>query len=280
MTKEPEPKQRFKAVPIVTDPRIAARSDGAGIADDDPASSTIPSVNSALEETGTGDDATAVDSVSEGTEPPTRPAPLSYIRGMGPRAVIAWVRNTRGEMGLRALADALPEHVLEDMGGRELRPSLMGWVPFLSHCELLAQVERLYGTGDGSTVLQEVGRAAAYRDMPSIAKPFARLLSPGFLVDTVTKIWRVYHSTGSWEVTRGERDLLAILVGRPENHPAFCPVVIGYCEAAMTIAGATEVRVVEERCANKGSPVCSLRMQWVEKSDSLRARDRVPRAPS
>ncbi len=233
--------------------------------------------NPALDEpTGDSDDATVVD--SEPTEPPTRPAPMSYTRGMSPRAVIAWVRNNRGEAAVAQLQAALPAHVVEDLGDG-LRPPLLSWVPFLSHCELLAKVDELYGRGDG-TLLIEVGRAAAYRDIPSMAKPFARFLSPGFLVDMVTKIWRVYHTVGSWEVSRGERDLQAMLIGRPENHPAFCPVLIGYCEAAMALAGALDVKIVEERCANKGAPCCSLRMKWSEKSDVVRARDRVPRAPT
>lgn len=237
--------------------------------------------NPALDEdTNDGDDATVVDKEAEGdaTAPPTRPAPLSYTRGMSPRAVIAWVRDHRGEQAVAQLARELPAHVVEDLGGPELRPALMSWVPFLSHCELLAKVDDLHGRGDG-TLLVDVGRAAAYRDFPSIAKPFARLLSPGFIVDMVTKIWRVYHSVGSWEVSRSERDLQAILVGRPENHPAFCPVLVGYSQAAMTIAGATQVHIVEERCANKGAACCSLRMKWTERSDNVSARDRVPRAP-
>lgn len=234
--------------------------------------------NAALEEpTGGGDDSTIVD--HEATEPPTRPAPLSYTRGMSPRAVIAWVRNNRGDAAVQQLAKALPAYVVEDLHGEALRPPLMSWVPFLSHCELLAKVDEMFGRGDG-TLLVEVGRAAAYRDIPSIAKPFARFLSPGFLVDMVTKIWRIYHTVGSWEVSRGERDLQALLVGRPENHPAFCPVLIGYSEAAMALAGAIDVKIVEERCANKGAPCCSLRMKWSEKSDALRVRDRVPRAPT
>jgi hypothetical protein len=237
-------------------------------------------VNPALDEpTGGGDDSTVVD--SEPTEPPTRPAPLSYTRGMSTRAVTAWLRNTRGEESVARVAAALPAWVVEDLHGESLRPPLMSWVPFLSHCELLAQVEALYGRGDGS-VLVEVGRAAAYRDIPSIAKPFARFLNPGFLVDMVTKIWRVYHTEGAWEVSRSQRDLQAILISRPESHPAFCPVLIGYIEGAMTLAGALDVKIVEERCANKGATCCSLRMKWSEKSDAARdrLRDRVPRAPT
>lgn len=236
--------------------------------------------NPALDEpTGDGEDSTILD--SEATEPPTRPSPLSYTRGMSPRAVIAWVRTNRGEAAVRQLASALPAYVVEDLHGEALRPPLMSWVPFLSHCELLAKVDAQFGRGDG-TLLVEIGRAAAYRDMPAIVKPFARMFSPGFFLDMVTKIWRIYHTVGSWEISRGDRDLQAVLVGRPENHPAFCPVIIGYTEAAMTLAGAVDITVVEERCANKGAPCCSIRMKWSEKSDAAgaRARDRVPRAPT
>ena len=235
---------------------------------------TTPPPNSALDEDtgGADDDETHLDELA--TE---LPAAKSFTRGMNPRAVVGWVRSLHGEQGVAALAASLPAHVVTDLGGPMLRPPLMSWVPFLSHAELLVKIDERFGAGD-LRLLTDVGRAAAYRDFPSLARPFARMLSPGLVVDMATRIWSVYHSAGTWEVSRGERDLQAVLVNRPESHPAFCVAMLGWIEGAMLFAGAVDVRAVEERCAAKGATCCSVRMSWREKKDTVR--DRRPRAPS
>ena len=84
--------------------------------------------------------------------------------------------------------------------------------------------------------------------------------------------------SGRWAVSRGERDLQAVLVDRPENHPAFCAAMVGWIEGALMLAGGLDVCAVEERCITKGATCCSLRVSWREKKDT--ARDRRPRAPT
>lgn len=201
----------------------------------------------------------------------------SYTRGMNPRAAVAWVRGLYGEQGVRDLAAALPGHVVRDLGGLKLRPSVLAWVPFLSNAQLLATIDELFGEGDHQKLL-DVGRGMAFRDFPLIARPFARMLNPGLFLDMATRIWGLYHSHGSWEISRGVRELQGALVNRPESHPAFCVAMRGWIEGAMLFSGAVEVTAQEEKCAARGAACCSLRIIWKERRDT--PRDRRPRAPA
>ncbi len=205
------------------------------------------------------------------------PKPLSFTRGMNIRAATGWVRDRYGEGGVSALARSLPLDVVGELGGPSLKPSPTSWTPFLAHAQQLEHIDAIFGDGD-LELLREVGRGMAKRDFPAIARPIAALLSPGFFLDMATKIWGLYHTHGSWEISRGDREIQGLLVNRPENHPAFCMAMRGWVEGALMFCGAVDVDTQEERCAAQGAPLCSLRMTWREKRDG--ARDRRPRPPT
>lgn len=221
-----------------------------------------------------GDDNTQLD--GEATEV-SSPIPKTFTRGMNVRAAVAWVRGLHGERGVRDLSASLPADVRDECGGANLRPSVLAWVPFLAHAELLQKIDDLFGEGD-LVRLADVGRGMAFRDFPLLARPVARMLSPGLFLDMSVKIWGLYHSHGTWEISRGERELQGVLLDHAENHPAFCATMRGWIEGAMLFSGATECSVIEERCATRGAPVCSLRINWRERRDA--PRERRPRAPS
>jgi hypothetical protein len=240
---------------------------------------TMPLVGNKPFETNTMDGAT-VDEATELEGDPTlsaaQPTHKSFTRGMNPRAAVAWVRARHGEDGVQALAASLSPDMIDDLGGPSLRPGAMTWVPFMTQARLVEHIDRLFGNGDLSLLI-EVGRAMAFHDFPGIARPVARLLSPGLFVDMATRIWGLYHSHGHWEVVRGERDIVAVLLGRPEHHPAFCVGMRGWIEGALLFCGATDAVAHEERCAALGGSCCSLRVMWREKRDDVR--DRRQRAP-
>lgn len=235
----------------------------------------------ALAENTDADDADADDAdiptAVDGDPTVSQGPPLTMTRGMSTRATMAWLRAEHGDDGVAAVRDVLPTRVLRALGGPALRPPSLSWLPFMAHAHLLQSIADVLYEGD-SDALVAVGRATVLRDLPRILRPVLELLSPGFLIGKTTKLWGLYHSRGAWEITRGKRELVAVLVDRPESHPAFCAATRGMTEASLMMAGATHVSCVEERCRTKGAPCCSLRVTWNEKGDG--ARDRLPRPPS
>lgn len=224
------------------------------------------------------EEATAVDGapVDDGATELVRAEPLSFTRGMNPRASIAWVRQKHGEPGIRALLAALPRDVLDDLGP-DLRPSGMAWVPFFTHARLLETIDGVFGVGD-LRLVRDVGRFMATHDFPLLAKPVARLLSPGLFVDMAVKIWRLYNSHGHWEILRSPRTLQASRFGSPETHPAFCEATMGWIEGAMLFCGAIDVVGIEDRCVARGAACCSINVRWSEAKDAVA--ERRPRPPT
>jgi len=219
-----------------------------------------------------------VDSDATEMELVVAPKALAFTRGMNPRAAVSWVRHVHGQEGVDTLASSLSPDLIHDLGP-ELRPRSMSWVPFLTNARLLEAIDQMFGRGDYH-LLREVGRHMAKHDFPAIARPIARMLSPGLFIDLSVKIWRLYHSHGRWEISRGRRELNGVRFDCPESHVAFCETTMGWIEGAMLFCGAADVVAIEERCAARGGPCCSLRMRWVEASDTAIARERRPVPPT
>jgi hypothetical protein len=216
------------------------------------------------------------DADEDPTLPGRRPISLSFTRGMNPRAVTSWVRHTHGPEAVAKLAAVLPDDVKDDLGGDKLKPMPTAWVPYQSYVKFLTALDLLFGKGD-LKLLRKVGHYQAFHDFPAIARPLARLLSPGWLVDVSTRIWSVYNSHGRWEISRGERQVRGILLDTLECDPAFCMSMCGWVEGALMYCGATDASCIEERCVSRGDPYCSVNATWLEKRDM--ARTRIPRAP-
>ena len=110
-----------------------------------------------------------------------------------------------------------------------------------------------------------------------MARPIIRLASPGFFIDKAMKLWRLYHSHGSWEIVRNQQLVRAALIDHPEHHPAFCAAFLGWIEGALSLTGARDIESSEIRCATRGARCCSYEVKW---GDNKRVQDRVPKPPS
>jgi hypothetical protein len=193
------------------------------------------------------------------TEPQTSTDRPMRVRGLATRSVISWVTGLHGESGLSRLRDTLDAVTIAHLSG--LKPGALQWVSYPAQCRLLEVVDRVFGAGD-LAVLHQVGRYSAFRDMPVVARPIARLLSPGAFVDVATRIWPLYHSHGTWRVTRGPSSGRGELTARPQPSAAFCAVVRGWVDGALLFCGASEVVVEEPRCQARGDPTCVLEVRW------------------
>lgn len=219
------------------------------------------------------DDDTAIDAEPVDTVPLRAPA-RSFTRGSNVRAALTVVRDRHGDDGVRRVREAAPAWLRDDLGV-ELKPGALVWVPTLAQGELLATIDACFGRGDLSSLV-DVGSAMARIDLPGIAKPVARFLSPGVFVEMAVKVWRVYNTHGTWEVLHTPRTVRASLFDRPEAHAAFCTATLGWMKGALEFCGAFDVVADEQRCAARGDPCCSFHVSWTERGDM----NRRPRPPT
>jgi hypothetical protein len=202
--------------------------------------------------------------VLDDDEPPSLKVPPTFTRGLNPRGAMSWVRQTYGSDGERKVLDALPPSVVALLGGARLNPAKLAWVPLPAHAMLLETIDRVFGAGDFG-LLPTVGRYMAFRDVPLIARPIAMVLRPASFIDAGLRIWRFYHSHGSWLITKRETSCSATLYGMPYANVAFCQAMRGWAEGALLFTGAREVMSEELRCQARGATSCAYELRWREK---------------
>ena len=209
--------------------------------------------------------------------PPEDPTEVDSClsRAIGCKAALSWVKERHGTAGVEKVLARL--HT-ED---RRLLASAKAfdWVPFLLHARLLESIDAVVGAGDLAS-LHAVGVGMARRELPVVGRMFMRIVSPGFFLDKVMRLWPILHSRGRWELTRGPGTVRGLLVDHPDHHPAFCAQTLGFAEGALTMTGAVEPRAVELTCAARGAPYCSYEMTWKELGSRRGPTDRIPKPPS
>jgi hypothetical protein len=217
------------------------------------------------------DEITAIDGA-----PVTGEAPC-MTRGLNPLGALAWVREEHGNEGVRRVLAALSatDRALLRDGAVPARE----WIPFLTHARLLEAIDAAYGNND-LALLRTVGSAMVRRDFPVVGKPFLRVIGPGFFLDKLMALWRVYHSRGRWEITRGPGEVRGVLVDHPQHHRACCAMVLGWAEGVIELSGARDAHAEELRCAARGAPCCTFEMTWLEWGARRSPRERTPRPPT
>lgn len=194
-------------------------------------------------------------------------------RGMNPLAALSFVRETKGATQLENVLKALSEEDIEVLTGQtELKSN--HWIPFMVHGRLLETIDQVCGTGDYATLF-DVGRHMSARDVPRFFRPLIKLGNPGWILEVSTRLWRMYHNKGYWEVQRTPVTILATLNDHEECHEAFCHTFVGWLTGALELSGGYDVMVDHPVCQARGAPKCVFTARWVEKSASSGYREKT-----
>jgi predicted hydrocarbon binding protein len=204
----------------------------------------------------------------------------AMTRGQNPRSALAFVNHQGGAFHLARVLERLsPDDraVLGVDGSEGARPvGADDWIPFVVQARLLRAIDAVLGRGD-LTLLPEVGRFMANRDIPSLFRPLLRAGKTGWIITVATRVWRMYHSHGAWDVHRAKESVLATLVDHPEVDEAFCATFLGWLEGALEVSGGVDVRGEHVVCAARGARNCVFTVSWTttahrEKTHVVRAR--------
>tara|TARA_Y100001934_G_C12303287_1_gene751118 strand:+ start:414 stop:1097 length:684 start_codon:yes stop_codon:yes gene_type:complete len=203
----------------------------------------------------------------------TRHSDIAMTRGMNPLAALSFVRENHGPTQLENVLKSLEGEDIAILTGKaELKSNQ--WIPYMVHARLLETIDKVCGIGDYAT-LYNVGRHMSARDVPRFFRPLIRLGNPGWILEVSTRLWRMYHNKGYWEVQRTPVTILATLNDHEECHTAFCHTFVGWLTGALELSGGYDVMVDHPVCQARGAPNCVFTARWVEKSASNHHREKT-----
>jgi predicted hydrocarbon binding protein len=141
------------------------------------------------------------------------------------------------------------------------------WYPEEDQLELIRVLVQILSTTPGIPkdldVYVLMGRDVAQNDMDKL---YGKMLHKGDIDETlkfISSLWGLYHDTGSMTTTiigPGHGRVELVNYGMPSTE--MCRIQIGWITELVSLAGATDVHMVETQCHARGAQSCIWDLRW------------------
>jgi hypothetical protein len=138
----------------------------------------------------------------------------------------------------------------------------VGWYSLGLYARVIRALDEVHGYGDLSLVLQ-LGRYEAERDLTTIHRVFLRLANPAYVVEKFGDYWRRFHDSGRWELIReSDTQVSGYLDEWGYVDHALCRELVGYMGRLLELVGARNVVMEHPKCRGRGDARCFFRGRW------------------
>jgi hypothetical protein len=178
-------------------------------------------------------------------------------KGLSLVAVRDYVLQKAGREAWASVLAALPSEDADAVSGAVG----VGWYPLDLYAGLLRAVDTKLGEGDLSTIAP-IARFEAERDVPTIHRLLLKMVKPAYVAEKMAELWPRYHTTGQLRIERrGDRAIDATLVDWAADE-VLCLGFQSYCQRALELAGARDVRFAHSTCRARGAAECFFKVKW------------------
>jgi predicted hydrocarbon binding protein len=178
-------------------------------------------------------------------------------KGIGFSNVRAFTIGRFGDPGWAAVVETLPKEDREEL----LSVIPVGWYSLALYARLIRALDKVHGRGD-LALMKDLGRYEAEQDLTTIHRVFLRFANPAFIVEKTGEYWKRFHDTGTWNVTRDDHGVSAVLDGWGVVDSALCRELSSYITRVLELVGAKNVVVEHPKCRGRADPQCVFRGRW------------------
>ncbi|RMG17299.1 MAG: hypothetical protein D6729_09395 [Deltaproteobacteria bacterium] len=173
------------------------------------------------------------------------------------RHVEAFVKARHDAAAWERLVATLPESDREVLGGLVLDGA---WYPIGTWNRILGALCEAPGAHP-RTLLLEMARFMADRDLNVVFKVLLRMRSPAYIVKRTPQLWKRHYDMGSVSVTQEETHFSVRLEAPTDIEDGPCRWVcnegtIGWMTHALELVGVDRPRVAHVACRFDGEPAC------------------------
>jgi len=178
-------------------------------------------------------------------------------KGIGFTNVRSFTMGRFGEPGWSAVLDKLRKEDREEL--QSVIP--VGWYSLELYARLIRTLDQVHGRGDLG-LMKDLGRYEAEQDLTTIHRFFLRFTNPAFIIEKTSEYWKRFHDTGTWNVTRDDHGVVAVLDGWGVVDAALCRELAAYLTRVMELVGAKNVFVEHPKCRGRADPQCVFKGRW------------------
>ncbi len=178
-------------------------------------------------------------------------------KGVGFTNVRAFTIERFGDAGWASLLEKIPAEDRSEI--QSIIP--MGWYSLSLYARLIRVLDKVHGRGDLS-MMKDLGRFEAENDLKTIHRIFLRFTNPAFIVEKTSQYWKHFHDTGTWNVTRDDHGVSAVLDDWGCVDSALCRELVAYLTRVLELTGAKNVVLEHPKCRGRSDPQCIFRGRW------------------
>lgn len=178
-------------------------------------------------------------------------------KGIGFTNVKKFTVGRFGEEGWGTVLESLSKDDRDEL----LAVIPMGWYSLALYARLIRALDKIHGGGDLSLV-KDLGRYEAEQDLTTVHRFFLRFTNPAFIVEKTSDYWARFHDTGTWNLTRDDHGLTAVLDGWGVVDAALCRELVAYLTRVLELVGAKNVLVEHPKCRGRADPQCLFKLRW------------------
>ncbi|GEM_PF-2050790 len=183
------------------------------------------------------------------------------VKGQGIVSVRSFVEESFGTDGWAELLLRISPNDRDELAS--VLP--IGWYPLSLHTRLIHALDIVHGYDDLSLIVQ-LGRFKAERDLSTIQRMFMRFATPALMFDKTADYWRRFHDTGQWKVVRPDSNSVhATLSDWACVDAAQCRELVGYLGRVLELARTKSPVMQHTMCRARGDAVCIFEARWGER---------------
>jgi hypothetical protein len=141
----------------------------------------------------------------------------------------------------------------------DANPRVPRWRPTSAYVAALDAAAEVLGRPDFH---EQYGRVACDYDLKVLSGLLTFMSSPEWLLHRAVRLWRRYHSTGTWELEYQPGLAKGTLRDFGVVHAGYCRVIQGWFLRAFEMAGARQVTMQHPRCRATGGDACVFLAAW------------------
>lgn len=183
------------------------------------------------------------------------------VKGQGIVSVRSFVEERFGVQGWEELLEHISPNDRDELAS--VLP--IGWYPLALHTRLIHALDIVHGYDDLSLIVQ-LGRFKAERDLSTIHRLFMRFATPSLMFGKTADYWRRFHDTGEWQVVRPDANSVqATLSNWACVDTAQCRELVGYLGRVLELARTKNPMMEHPKCRARGDAVCVFQARWGER---------------